>query len=109
MVTTATELVAEIGDRFKHGDAAPEQTARLTALVAAIDLQVARAGTLTADLRAEIAGLLAQVQATTMLGGRWLEAAAAGPELANLQMRVRVQKMYGVPCEPIPPLTTGET
>ncbi|MBP3960893.1 hypothetical protein J8F10_37200 [Gemmata sp. G18] len=96
-MTTATELVAEIRDRFKLGDAALEQTSRLVALVATIELDVARAGTLPHDLRAEITGLLAQVQETTIVGGRWLEAVADGPELANLHMRMRVQKLYGIP------------
>ncbi|VTR96381.1 unnamed protein product [Gemmata massiliana] len=93
---TATELVAEIRDRFKIGDAALELTGRLVSLVATIELDVARAGTLPPDLGADITRLLVQVQETTKIGGHWLDAVADGPELANLHMRMRVQKMYGL-------------
>jgi hypothetical protein len=94
-VTTATELVAEIGDRFNTGDAAPELTARLAALVATLELQLARVGTVPAELQTDIAGLLALVRTTTMTGGRWLDAAAEVPELAVSHMRARLQKLYG--------------
>lgn len=94
-VTTANELVVAIGDQFKHGEADPEQTARLAVLVATLELQVAKVETLPSDLRAEIAGLLTKVQTATMIGGGWLEAVAADPELANLHMRTRVRKVYG--------------
>lgn len=93
----ATELVAELGERFKVGDAAPELVARLTASVAAIELELARVGTVPDDLRTAVAGLLDRVQSCAATGGRWLEAVADGPELANYFMRARVQKLYGVP------------
>ncbi len=93
----ASELVAEIGDRFKAGDAAPERIASLTALIATLELQLARFGTVPDDLKADIASLLALVQATTTAGGLWLAAVVDGPELANYHMRARVQKVYSVP------------
>lgn len=92
----ATELTAELGDRFKVGDAAPELVTRLAALIATLELEMARADGVPDDLRAAIADLLALVQDATATGGRWLEAVADGPELANHRMRARVQKVYGL-------------
>lgn len=93
---TATELTAEIGNRFKVGDAAPELIARLVSLVTTLERDLARADDVSEDLRAAIAELLILVQETTAVGGRWLEATADGPELANYRMRARVQKVYGL-------------
>lgn len=98
-VRDATELVAELGERFKVGDAAPELVARLTASIATIELELARAGAVPDDLRTDLAALLARVQSCTATGGRWLEAVADGPELANYFMRARVQKLYGLPVQ----------
>ncbi len=101
-VIAANELVAEIGARFEQGDPADEQTERLASLIATIGRLVATTAALPDDLNTEIAGLLARVQATTMVGDRWLEA-TAGPELATLHMQARVQKVYGLPARDIPP------
>ena len=97
----ATELTAEIGDRFKVGDAAPELVARLAAMVATLERELALADTVPEDLRTAITELLALVQETTTAGGHWL-ATADGPELANYRMRVRVQKVYGL-LDDLPP------
>lgn len=95
-MNAANGLVADIGRRFESGNTADEQTERLAELVVGLRELAARVGALPDDLRIEIAGLLARVQATTMAGDRWLEA-TAGPELATLHMRARVQKVYGLP------------
>jgi hypothetical protein len=95
-VTIAREVVATIGDRFRDGDPAAELLTQLNALVATIQRQVAQAGNLPEDLQAAIAGLLNELQATTMVGDGWLDA-NAGPELAEFHMRSRINKAYGVP------------
>ena len=102
-MNAANELVAEIGARFEHGDSADPQTERLASLIASIGQSVATVGELPDDLKVEIAGLLARIEAATMTGDRWLEA-TAGPELATLHMRARVQKVYHLSDrEPAPP------
>lgn len=93
-VKAAADDAAAIGDRFRAGDAAPELVARLAAAVAAIEHELARAAAVPDDVRADLAALLALVHATTAAGGRWMDD-AAGPELANLHMKARVQKVYG--------------
>ncbi|AWM37267.1 hypothetical protein GobsT_47890 [Gemmata obscuriglobus] len=92
----ATELTAELGERFKVGDAAPELVTRLTALVATLELQLTRTENLPDDLCAAVAELQQLLQKTTATGGRWLDAVADGPELASYWMRARVQKVYGL-------------
>ncbi|MDY3551624.1 hypothetical protein R5W24_000702 [Gemmata sp. JC717] len=92
----ATELTAELGNRFKVGDAAPELVAQLVARVAALDRQLTQTASVPDDLRAAVAELLSLVRETTATGGRWLDAVADGPELASYRMRARVQKVYGL-------------
>ncbi|HEY1190671.1 MAG TPA: hypothetical protein VGE74_23770 [Gemmata sp.] len=98
-VKAAAEQVAEIGERFKVGDAAPELVARLATSIATIELELAHTGAVPDDLRADLAALLALVRSCAATGGRWMEAVADGPELANHHMRVRVQKLYGIPIQ----------
>lgn len=92
-MAAATELVAEIGLRFKQGDAAEEQVAQLESRLAAVAQQ---AGTVEvpSDLREKIAELLSRVQETVATGDEWL--ARTGPELATQHARQRLKRAYGV-------------
>ena len=98
-VAAATGLVAEIGLRFKAGDAADDLFARLDAVLAVL-AALARpvpgtAEDLPEDLRTEIARLLSLVQTVVATGDEWL--ARTGPELASQHVRQRLQRAYGVP------------
>lgn len=95
-VAAATGLVAEIGLRFKAGDAADDLFARLDAVLAALARPVpGTAEDLPEDLRTEIARLLSLVQTVVATGDEWL--ARTGPELASQHVRQRLQRAYGVP------------
>ncbi len=95
-VAAATGLVAEIGLRFKAGDAADDLLAQLDADLAALTRQVpGTAEDLPEDLRTEIARLLSLVQTAVATGDEWL--ARTGPELASQHVRQRLQRAYGVP------------
>ena len=95
-VAAATELVAEIGLRFKAGDAADDLLAQLDADLAALTRQApGTAEELPEDLRTEIARLLSLVQTVVATGDEWL--ARTGPELASQHVRQRLQRAYGVP------------
>ena len=95
-VAAATELVAEIGLRFKAGDAADDLLARLESILANLTRQATGpAQQLPDDLRAEIARLLSLVQTGVATGAEWL--AQTGPELASLRVRQRLQRAYGIP------------
>ena len=86
----AAALVADLGVRFKSGDAAGESITRLQALVATLTA----APDLPDDLRPQLDQLLDAVRQTLAAGDEWL--ARAGPELETQQLRRRVQKTYGV-------------
>ena len=95
-VAAATGLVAEIGLRFKAGDAADDLLAQLDADLAALTRPVpGTAEDLPEDLRTEIARLLSLVQTVVATGDEWL--ARTGPELASQHVRQRLQRAYGVP------------
>lgn len=95
-VAAATGLVAEIGLRFKAGDAADDLFVRLDAVLAALARPVpGTAEDLPEDLRTEIARLLSLVQTVVATGDEWL--ARTGPELASQHVRQRLQRAYGVP------------
>ena len=95
-VAAATGLVAEIGLRFKAGDAADDLFTRLDAVLVALARQVpGTAEDLPEDLRTEIARLLSLVQTAVATGDEWL--ARTGPELASQHVRQRLQRAYGVP------------
>jgi phage shock protein A len=93
-VASATELVAEIGLRFKQGDSAAEQVAQLESRLAAISQRASGAVELPPDLRDRIAALLSRVQETVAAGDEWL--ARTGPELATQHARQRLRRAYGV-------------
>jgi hypothetical protein len=94
-VAGAAKLVAEIGVRFKAGDPADELMRRLEADLATLSrLTSGKVDGLPDDLRNEIAGLLALVQATVAVGDEWL--ARTGPELASQSTRLRLKRAYGV-------------
>jgi hypothetical protein len=94
-VAAATELVAEIGLRFKQGDPAEEQVARLESQLATLAEQASGAAELPPGLQAEIAALLSRVGETVATGDEWL--ARTGPELATQHARQRLRRAYGVP------------
>jgi hypothetical protein len=94
-VAAATELVAEIGLRFKQGDSATEQVAQLESCLAALAQQVSGTVEVPSDLRDKIAELLSRVQETVATGDEWL--AQTGPELATQHARQRLRRAYGVP------------
>lgn len=94
-VAAATQLVAEIGLRFKTGEAADELLARLDATIATLAQQAAGVENLPDDLRDEITQLLALVQEAVTTGDDWL--ARTGPEVASQYVRQRLNRAYGVP------------
>lgn len=87
----ATVLIAEIGVRFEAGDPAPELVDQLESRLAVL----APPAELPDELRADIAALLARVEATVSAGAEWL--AQAGPELASKHTQQRLRRAYGVP------------
>lgn len=93
LVAAATELVAEIGLRFKQGDSADEHVVQLESQLATL-VQQASGVELPPDLRTEIAALLSRVQETVATGDEWL--ARTGPELASQHARQRLRRAYGV-------------
>jgi hypothetical protein len=93
-LAAATELVAEIGLRFKQGDAAEEQVALLESRLATLVPLASGTVELPPDLRAEITELLSRVQETVATGDDWL--ARTGPELATQHARQRLRRAYGV-------------
>jgi hypothetical protein len=95
-VAAATDLVAEIGLRFKAGDPADELVSRLQTVLAGLFRQVAgHTGELPDDIQTEIAELLDRVQTAVADGDEWL--ARAGPELASQYQRERLLRAYGAP------------
>lgn len=93
-VADATALVAEIGVRFASGDPVPELVARLESRLSVL-AQLSTGAELPAELRDEIADLLARVGETVAAGDEWL--AQTGPELASEHTRQRLRRVYGVP------------
>jgi hypothetical protein len=91
----ATQLVAEIGLRFKTGEPADELLARLDATIATLAQQASGVENLPDDLRNEITQLLALVQEAVTTGDEWL--ARTGPEVASQHVRQRLNRAYGVP------------
>jgi hypothetical protein len=97
LLRSATELISDIQLRFKRGDAAQEQVARLVTQTKLIQKYVARfGGELTSECRARIAMLIQEVQTAVSGGNAWLSR-AAGPELAYQVLRQRICKTYGLP------------
>jgi hypothetical protein len=94
-VAAATELAAEIGQRFKSGDSADEALARLAELLSRLP---AHPGPLPDDLRSALAELEARVGSAVEAGGAWL--ADTGPALAAGRVRDRLNRAYGVPPRP---------
>ncbi|HEV3440126.1 MAG TPA: hypothetical protein VG122_22350 [Gemmata sp.] len=96
LLKTATDLVSEITTRFDRGDAAEALVERLVAQTTIIERYVSRLGDgLPSDCLAEIARLLAGVQAAVKRGNSWL-VQADGPELAKQNLQRRVSRAYGL-------------
>lgn len=95
LVADATNLVAEIGLRFKQGDPAVEQVALLESRLVTLTRQTSGAAEVPPDLRDQIAELLSRVRETVATGDEWL--ARTGPELATQHLRQRLKRAYGVP------------
>ena len=92
-VATATELVTEIGLRFKMGDPATGLLKRLESTLAILGRQSTAAVDLPDDLRAEITRLLSRVQDAVTAGDDWLD--QTGPELASQLIQQRLRRAYG--------------
>jgi hypothetical protein len=88
----ATALVAEIELRFKSGDPAADQMARLGTLLATLGHFAE--GNASGELRAEVAQLQARLEQAITAGGEWL--GQAGTALASQQVREKLQRAYGV-------------
>lgn len=89
------ELLAEIGLRFKAGDAAEELLIRLEQRLAALVSQMSSTAELPLEMRDEITELLSRVHEAVAAGTEWLD--ATGPELASQNTQVRLRRTYGVP------------
>lgn len=91
-VADASALASAVSERFERGDAAPELVAQLGSRVAVL---ATGAADLPADLRSQLAALLARVESAVAAGDGWLT--RTGPELATEHARLRLRRAYGVP------------